>query len=167
MRRVGWGLSLLRRPLAHPATARFLDRLAHFARQRLAEEVLGAVRHAYALLAGKLAERSRDMGFVRQRLRHLHENLEHGPADSEEEVANTRPVADYTMTRSPVPSSDSFWEAIRQSATARVVLPDGETDLELRGPASCNNYTPSSGPLWTRNCMIGCWSRAAASTALA
>src|SRR5207237_5699877 len=56
--------------------------------------------------------------------------LEAGPADNEEEMANTRPGADFTMTRSPAPSTDSFWEAIRQSATARVVLPDGEPDLE-------------------------------------
>lgn len=108
----------------------FMDQLAHFARQRLAEEVLGAVRYCYGLLGGRLAERARDMGFVRQRLRHLHENLESGPADPDEEVASTRPGADYTMTHSPVPSTESFWEAIRQSATARVVLPEGEEDLE-------------------------------------
>lgn len=109
----------------------FMDQLAHFARQRLAEEVLGAVRHAYGLLAARLAERGRDIGFVRQRLRHLHEHLESGPADpAEEELSNTRPGADYTLTRSPVPTTESFWEAIRQSATARVVLPDGEEDLE-------------------------------------
>ncbi len=35
----------------------FMDQVAHFAHERLAEEILGAVRHALALLAGKLAER--------------------------------------------------------------------------------------------------------------
>ncbi len=108
----------------------FMDHLSYFARQRLVEEVLGAVRYCYALLASRFAERGRDMGFVRQRLRHLQANLESGPADPDEEVASTRPGADYTMTRSPIPSTDSFWEAIRQSATARVVLPEGEADLE-------------------------------------
>jgi hypothetical protein len=108
----------------------FTDQLAHFARQRLAEEILGAVRHGFALLAGKLAERSRDMGFVRQRLRHLQENLESGPVDPDENLANTRPGSDFTLSHSPIPSTDSFWQAIRQSPTARVVLPDGETDLE-------------------------------------
>ena len=29
-----------------------------------------------------------------------------------------------------MPTPDAFWEVIRQSATARVVLPDGERDLE-------------------------------------
>lgn len=108
----------------------FMDTLSHFARMRLAEELLGAVRHCFASLAGRLAERGRDLGFVRQRLRHLHQNLERGPADPEEELGNTRPGADYTLTHSPLPSTESFWEAIRQSATARVVLPDGEGDLE-------------------------------------
>jgi len=108
----------------------FMDQLAFFARQRLAEEILGAVRHCFALLASKMAERSRDMGFVRQRLRHLQESLEVGPADTEEEVSSTRPGTDFTLTRTPLPSTESFWEAIRQSATARVVLPNGESDLE-------------------------------------
>src|SRR5262249_34411221 len=40
------------------------------------------------------------------------------------------PGADYTLTRSPAPSTDAFWEAIRQSSTARVVLPEQEQDLE-------------------------------------
>ncbi len=108
----------------------FMDQLAHFARQRLTEEVLGAVRHCLSLLAGKVAERARDMGFVRQRLRHVQEHLEAGTADQEEDLANTRPGAEFTLTHTPLPSSQSFWEAIRQSETARVVLPDGETDLE-------------------------------------
>ena len=125
----------------------FMDQLAHYARQRLNEEILGAVRHGFGLLAGKLAERSRDMGFVRQRLRHLQENLESLPVDPDEETANTRPGADYTMTRSPIPSTESFWEAIRQSETARVVLPDGETDLERAALRFLQRLPPD---LWTQ-----------------
>jgi hypothetical protein len=107
----------------------FMEALSHFARQRLAEEVLWAVRHFFATLNGKLAERGRDLGFCRQRLRHLQENVE-SPVDPDEDTATTRINSDHTLTRSPLPSTESFWEAIRQSATARVVLPDGETDLE-------------------------------------
>jgi hypothetical protein len=107
-----------------------VESLAHFGRQRLAEETLWGARHFYVALKGKLAERSRDLGFCRQRLRHLKENIESGPADPDEETATTRLNADYTVTRSPLPSTESFWEAIRQSATARVVLPDNEQDLE-------------------------------------
>lgn len=108
----------------------FVEQLSHFARQRLAEEVHGAVKHFYTLLAGRLAERGRDLGFCRQRLRHLQESLEQGAADADEDLTSTRPGADYTLTRSPIPSTDTFWEAIRQSATARVVLPDQEQDPE-------------------------------------
>src|SRR5207244_7362380 len=35
-----------------------------------------------------------------------------------------------TMGRSPLPTTESFWENIRQSDTARVVLPGGQDDLE-------------------------------------
>lgn len=108
----------------------FMDCLAQFARQRLAEEILGAVRHAYAVLSGKLTERGRDLVFVRQRLRHLQDNLEHGSADPDEELVMTRPGADFTPSRTPLPSAESFLESICQSATARVVLPNGEEDLE-------------------------------------
>lgn len=108
----------------------FMDCLALFARQRLNEELIGAVRHTYSNLAARLADRGRDMGFCRQRLRHLQESLDSRPLDPDEDMASTRTGADYTMTRSPLPSTESIWEGIRQSATARVVLPDAEEDLE-------------------------------------
>ena len=108
----------------------FLDALGQFARQRLAEEVAGAVKHSFAALAGKLTDRARDLGFCRQRLQHLIENLDYNPADETEDLAGTRPGSEHTLTRSPMPTPDAFWEVIRQSATARVVLPDDEEDLE-------------------------------------
>lgn len=108
----------------------FIECLGHFARQRLNEEVLAAVKSSYAALAGKLADRARDLGFCRQRLRHLTENLDCNPADEAEDLAGTRPGSDHTLTHSPIPTPDAFWEVIRQSVTARVVLPDGEHDLE-------------------------------------
>jgi hypothetical protein len=108
----------------------YMEALSAFARQRLAEEMLGAVRHFFAALHGRLGERGRDLSFCRQRLRHLQLHLESGPIDPEEAMATTRPAADYTMTRSPLPSAESFWEMIRQSDTARVLLPDNEQDLE-------------------------------------
>jgi eukaryotic-like serine/threonine-protein kinase len=108
----------------------FVECLGHFARQRLSEEVLAAVKASYAALAGKLADRSRDLGFCRQRLRHLTDNLDCNPADEAEDLIGTRPGSEHTLTRSPIPTPDAFWEVIRQSATARVVLPDGEHDLE-------------------------------------
>jgi hypothetical protein len=107
----------------------FMDHLAAFARQRLAEEVAGAAQQFFAFLHGRLADRARELGFCRQRLRHLQECLE-SPAVDGEELAVTRFGTEMTLSHSPIPSAESFWEAIRQSATAHVVLPQGEEDLE-------------------------------------
>jgi eukaryotic-like serine/threonine-protein kinase len=106
----------------------FLDHLAAYARQRLTEEIIGAVKQCYVLLLGRLQDQLRDLTFCRQRLRHLKEALESGP--QEELDPDALPGQDSSMAHSPPPSTESFWESIRQSATAHVVLPDGESDLE-------------------------------------
>jgi hypothetical protein len=67
----------------------FMDQLTSFAHARLKEELLNSVRHCYANLAGRLAERLRDLGFCRQRLRHLQQNLEHGQ-EAEEASGDSR-----------------------------------------------------------------------------
>jgi hypothetical protein len=108
----------------------FMETLTQFARQRLTEEVRGAVKNTFTGIAAKLADRVRDLGFCRQRLRHLMENLDYNPADDAEDLTGTRPGSDHTLSRSPMPTPDAFWDVIRQTATARVVLPDGEEDLE-------------------------------------
>jgi hypothetical protein len=109
----------------------FMEALSHYARQRLAEEMTAAVRHFFMALRGRLEERRRDLGFCRQRLRHLMEALEGLTGVEDDPLALTRPGLDSTtMSHSPAPSAESFWEAIRESATARVVLPDNEQDLE-------------------------------------
>ncbi len=108
----------------------FLDQLANFAHARLKEELAIAARQCLAALAGRLADRLRDLGFCRQRLRHLQQNIEQGPLDPEDDLASSRTGNELTLARSPLPAIDSFWQAIRQSATARVVLPEGAEDLE-------------------------------------
>jgi eukaryotic-like serine/threonine-protein kinase len=108
----------------------FLDQLGAFAHLRLKEEQTAAARQCLLALAGRFAERLRDLGFCRQRIRHLQQNLEQGPADPDEDLASTRPGSEFTLSRSPLPAIDSFWQAIRQSSTARVVLPEGAEDLE-------------------------------------
>jgi hypothetical protein len=106
----------------------FMDHLAAYARQRLTEELIRATQQFFALLRGRLEERLRDLTFCRQRLRHLQESLEAPPVD-EEELAATR-LGDSTISHTPTPSTESFWDSIRQSATAHVVLPEGDEDLE-------------------------------------
>jgi hypothetical protein len=117
----------------------FMDHLAAFARQCLAEDTLSAVQQFYSFLQGRLADRMRDLTFCRQRLRHLQEALaptgeEDGavalqlPLDELAPAAALSTGLDYSPT--PVQSAESFWESIRESATARVVLPDGVHNLE-------------------------------------
>ena len=110
----------------------FLEQLGQYAHTRLAEELIGAAKQCYLQLAGKLADRQRDLGFCRQRLRHLEENLDHPVNNDEDDLNGTHPIAgDHTQGgRSPLPSADAFWDTIRQSDTARVVLPNQQQDLE-------------------------------------
>ncbi len=108
----------------------FMDKLSAFARQRLQEEMIGALEHFFVALQGQLNDQRRDLGFCRQRLRHLQEGLEAIASADDEDLNNTKPASEYTVTHSPVPSTEAYWEAIRQSHTARVVLPNGEEELE-------------------------------------
>src|SRR5438309_2010639 len=64
----------------------------------------------------------------RQPPRQLQESLEAGFVD----VVQAGDTASEEHATSPTPlmTTEAFWEAIQRSATARVVLPDGETDLE-------------------------------------
>src|SRR5262249_50968939 len=43
---------------------------------------------------------------------------------------------------SPIASAESFWEALRQSAITRVVLPEGETELERAAARFLGRLTP-------------------------
>jgi serine/threonine protein kinase len=124
----------------------FVDHLAAYARQCLAEDTSAAVLQFYAALRGRLADRMRDLGFCRQRLRGVQDVLrmqgEHGDGEGEQVAdtmtfsrtpgapagwgAATGPGASAT----PLLSAAAYWESIRESATNRVVLPEGESDLE-------------------------------------
>ncbi len=104
----------------------FMDHLAAYARQCLVEDLGAAVQQFLAALDGKLHERLRDLSFCRQRLRHLQVSLEAGAGEDADETAHGLEAS----PNSPLPSTESFWDAIRQSSTTRVVLPGGETDLD-------------------------------------
>lgn len=112
----------------------FMDALVAYARQRLAEEILRAGLYFFAQLRGKLDERVRELAFCRQRLRPLQEALETGQefsnADGGSRLADS--PHPQTASRNPQaePSTEAFWESIRQSRTVQVVLPDGEQHLE-------------------------------------
>jgi eukaryotic-like serine/threonine-protein kinase len=108
----------------------FLDHLSAFARQCLEEDIAAATRLFWGCLRGRLGDRLRDLTFCRQRLRGLQEALE-VPFTSLDELADTPLPNELTPTpSSSLPSTESFWEAIRESATTRVVLPEDDNDLE-------------------------------------
>jgi hypothetical protein len=107
----------------------FMDRLAAFARQCLAEELFGVGQKFFVLLQGHLAERVRDLTFSRQRLNYVSENLDM-PADDGAEGNGAIHDLGLTPTHSPLSTPDAYWESIRRSATNRVVLPEAVADLE-------------------------------------
>ncbi len=104
----------------------FMDHLAAYARQCLVEDLGAALQQFLSALDGKLHEGLRDLSFCRQRLRHLQVSLEAGDASDADDTVHGIEVS----PNSPLPSTEAFWDAIRQSCTTRVVLPGGETDLE-------------------------------------
>jgi hypothetical protein len=111
----------------------------------LAEEVAAAGSQFFGLLHARLEERLRELSFCRQRLRHLQEALEASPEDSEALAAGHFSVEPLGNT--PMPSTEAYWEAIRQTDTVRVVLPAGDTDLEK---AASRFLTALSVDQWTQ-----------------
>ncbi|MFO0881506.1 MAG: tubulin-like doman-containing protein [Gemmataceae bacterium] len=126
----------------------FLDHLAAFARQALADDTSTAVLQFFAALRGKLADRYRDLQFCRQRLRGLADLMRMQMDSPDGEPENTTDTVTFSRTsggpngvagwgspnvglsQTPLLSTEAYWESIRESSTNRVVLPDGETDLE-------------------------------------
>ncbi|HZY87400.1 MAG TPA: tubulin-like doman-containing protein [Gemmataceae bacterium] len=110
----------------------FMDHLAAFARQCLVEDTAAAVLQFFAFLRGRLSDRLRDLTFCRQRLRHLAESMASGDWALGNDDDRNGLVSHPEVSPSPTPlmTTDSFWESIRESATTRVVLPEGESDLE-------------------------------------
>jgi hypothetical protein len=104
----------------------FMDHLTAFSRQRLVEEVVAAGVQFFNFLGSRLANRLRDLAFCRQRLRHGQESLESMQDDGSAALTPGEPARDPDAPA----SAEAYWEMMRQSKTARLVLPDGEEDLE-------------------------------------
>jgi hypothetical protein len=146
----------------------FMDHLAAFARQCLADDLLAAVAQFFVFLRGRLADHLRDLTLCRQRLRHIQETLtgrepdydDESGHDGSEHPSSERRVSDFFRANgpsrpdspadtslTPLPTTESYWETIRESATARVVLPEGEADLEH---AACNFLKTLTAEQWTQ-----------------
>ncbi len=107
----------------------FMDRLTAFSRERLAEEVISAGLNFLEALQSRLRERLQELSCCRQSLRYLQESLE-SPHDPVRDLTETAMASDTTALHTPPPSAVTYWEAIRETQTARVVLPGGEESLE-------------------------------------
>jgi serine/threonine protein kinase len=119
----------------------FMDHLAAFSRQCLAEDSMMALQVFYGALRGQLADSIREMGFCRQRLRHVQEALESSleALDTDTEAGDG---VDASPAMTPLMSTETYWESIRESATTRVILPAGEEDLERAAASFVKTLTP-------------------------
>lgn len=144
----------------------FVDHLAAFSRQCLADDTSAAVLQFFALLRGKLGDRMRDLGFCRQRLRGLQDLLRMQDCENEDEGESVGDTVTFARTpqaqgyggatwggqsaglgQTPLLSTEAYWQSIRESATNRVVLPDGESDLETAGRRFLATLSPEH---WTQ-----------------
>lgn len=130
----------------------YLDLLAAFARQCLAEDTAATLQHLYHALTARLRDRLRDLALLRQRLRQVSEVLTAPPGMAEDELHEEDPssmLASPIDSDSPTPmaSLTMFWEVSRISGTTRVVLPDGEMELDK---AAAKFVSSLSGEHWVR-----------------
>lgn len=145
----------------------FVDHLAAFSRQCLNEDASTAVLQFYASLRGRLADRMRDLGLCRQRLRGLQEMLEQSSEGPDGELDSLSDTMTFTRTPPGGPfgappasqqtpgllSTEAYWQSIRESDTNRVVLPEGEPGLES---AAANFLGSLSSEHWAQlDQMIG------------
>src|SRR5581483_6216579 len=107
----------------------FMEQLSAFSRQALARDMVYAGVQFYATLAGRIKDRARDISFCRQRIRHMQEALAN-PTVSDESAAAQRYEVELTPSQTPLATAETYWDELRESETARVVLPNGETDLQ-------------------------------------
>jgi hypothetical protein len=102
----------------------FMDHLAAFSRQRLVEEVVSAGILFLNTLQSRLHDRLRELEICRQRLHHAQDAL----ASPSPDVSGFVTADDLGLDHAPS-SPEAYWEMIRETQTARPVLPRGETDL--------------------------------------
>ncbi|MFO0812895.1 MAG: tubulin-like doman-containing protein [Gemmatales bacterium] len=110
---------------------RFTEAVTKFCRDRLAEYTIRAVELVYRTLLGRISELQRDLKFCSQRLKHLEHSLM--TAGSEQDLTSasleTLGAKPSGFSSSQMSSSQVLRDAAMVLAS-RIVLPDGQSDLE-------------------------------------
>lgn len=107
----------------------FMEQLSAFSRQTLSRDLVYAGVQFYGTLRGRMHDRLRDISFCRQRLRNMQEALE-SPTGGDDAQVPSRYDVEMTPGQTPLPSAEAYWNHLRETETARVVLPQGETELD-------------------------------------
>lgn len=109
----------------------FLETVTQFCRDRLAEYTYRSIETVYRTLAGRISELQRDLKFCGQRLKHLEHSLMTAASEQDLTSANLESLggAPTNFSSSQMSSSQVLRDAAMVLAS-RIVLPDGQTDLE-------------------------------------
>lgn len=110
---------------------KFLESVTKFSRDRLAEYTLRSIEVVYRTLAGRIDELLRDLKFCSQRLKQLEVSLMTAASEQDLTSANMESLGGKPSGYSSSQMSSS--QILRDAAmvlASRIVLPDGQTDLE-------------------------------------
>ena len=119
----------------------FVERLAAFTRERLLEQAVRAVEDFYRGLQGKLIDLQRDLGFCMQRLRQVEQSLLAAPPEEAEAAMHATRREVEAHENATYTSSRMLHDAALVLAS-RMVLPEGDTDLERAAVRFLSQITP-------------------------
>ena len=107
----------------------FLEKVREFTWHRLAEQRARALEEVFRQLQVRLVDLQRDLTFCTQRLQHVEYTLLAAPTEAEAALTRAAQEEEESSARSTYTSSKMLQEAALVLAS-RVVLPEGQTDLE-------------------------------------
>lgn len=109
----------------------FLAAITKFSRDRLAEYTLRSIETVYRTLLGRISELQRDLNFCGQRLKQLEHTLMTAASEHDLTSASMESLggAPSNYSSSQMSSSQILRDAAMVLAS-RIVLPEGQTDLE-------------------------------------
>jgi len=141
----------------------FIAQLTVYARQCLVEDIQSAVMHFYCGLRGKLADRLKDLDCCRQQLRGVQEALTTQAEADEFDTDNVTDTLTFmrgqaptgfgagwgapvgpALSQTPLSCTEAYWHSIRACNTHRVVLPQGEKELETAARRFLGTLSPEA-----------------------